>query len=63
MGALHAWAAERSDLRAPKQTPNTSPASRAATWLQVWSLMNLAYAAHEIISDYVSPALIWFESG
>ncbi|KAL4428341.1 hypothetical protein ABPG75_002430 [Micractinium tetrahymenae] len=29
----------------------------------VWSLMNLAYAAHEIISDYVTVALLWFESG
>jgi hypothetical protein len=30
---------------------------------QVWSLMNLAYAHHEIISDYVTAALIWFETG
>jgi hypothetical protein len=31
--------------------------------LQVWSLMNLAYAHHEIISDYVTAALMWFETG
>ncbi|PSC69850.1 Secretion-regulating guanine nucleotide exchange factor [Micractinium conductrix] len=40
--------------------PDTSPEVNLPG---VWSLMNLAYAAHEIISDYVSPALIWFESG
>lgn len=33
------------------------------THLQVYSLMNLAYAYHEIISDYVTVALMWFESG
>lgn len=30
---------------------------------QVYSLMNLAWAKHEIISDYVTVALLWFESG
>ena len=30
---------------------------------QVWELMNVAYAEHEIISDYVTAALMWFESG
>ena len=30
---------------------------------QVWSLMNLAYAAHEIISDYATASFLWFESG
>lgn len=34
-----------------------------ARLLKVWSLMNLAYAAHEIVSDYVTVALLWFESG
>ncbi len=31
--------------------------------LQVYSLVNLAYAYHEIVSDYVTVALLWFESG
>lgn len=31
--------------------------------LQVWSLMNLAYASHEIISDYTTAAFMWFEQG
>ncbi len=31
--------------------------------LQVWSLVNLAYANHEIISDYATVAFAWFESG
>lgn len=30
---------------------------------QVWELTNLAYAEHEIISDYVTPAFMWFEGG
>ncbi|KAL4858602.1 hypothetical protein ACK3TF_001547 [Chlorella vulgaris] len=29
----------------------------------VYSLMNLAYAYHEIISDYATVAMVWFESG
>ncbi|KAI7842893.1 hypothetical protein COHA_003405 [Chlorella ohadii] len=29
----------------------------------VWSLVNLAYANHEIISDYATVAFAWFESG
>ena len=29
---------------------------------QVYSLMNLAWCLHEIISDYFSVALLWFES-
>lgn len=40
----------------PEVTPEVNVAG-------IWSLMNLAYAAHEIISDYVSVSLIWFESG
>ncbi|KAL4443430.1 hypothetical protein ABPG75_011167 [Micractinium tetrahymenae] len=28
----------------------------------VWSLLNLAYANHEIVSDYVTAAFLWFES-
>jgi len=31
--------------------------------LQVFSLMNLAYAKHEIISDYITAGLMWFETG
>lgn len=31
--------------------------------LQVWSLVNLAYANHEIISDYATVAFMWFETG
>ena len=31
--------------------------------VQVWSLVNLAYANHEIISDYATVAFAWFESG
>lgn len=30
---------------------------------QVFSLMNLAYAKHEIISDYITAGLMWFETG
>lgn len=29
---------------------------------QVWSLLNLAYANHEIVSDYVTAVFMWFES-
>ncbi|KAI7844116.1 hypothetical protein COHA_002255 [Chlorella ohadii] len=29
----------------------------------VFSLMNLAYAKHEIISDYITAGLMWFETG
>ena len=29
---------------------------------QFWELMNLAYAAHEIVSDYVTASLLWFAS-
>lgn len=29
----------------------------------IWSLMNLAYASHEIISDYTTAAFKWFDSG
>lgn len=31
--------------------------------LQIWSLMNLAFASHEIISDYTTAAFMWFEGG
>jgi hypothetical protein len=31
--------------------------------MQVYSLMNLAYAYHEIVSDYATAALVWFETG
>lgn len=30
---------------------------------QIWSLMNLAFASHEIISDYTTAAFMWFEGG
>ena len=30
---------------------------------QVWELVNLAYAEHEIISDYTTAAFMWFEGG
>lgn len=29
---------------------------------QVYSLMNLAFAWHEIISDYTTASILWFES-
>ncbi|PRW44276.1 hypothetical protein C2E21_6653 [Chlorella sorokiniana] len=29
----------------------------------VWELVNLAYAEHEIISDYTTAAFMWFEGG
>lgn len=29
----------------------------------VWSLMNLAFADHEIVSDYAGVAFRWWESG
>lgn len=39
-------------------------AGNPAPWqLQVFSLMNLAYAKHEIISDYITAGLMWFETG
>ncbi|PSC72576.1 hypothetical protein C2E20_4286 [Micractinium conductrix] len=38
------------------------PASENARQRGVWSLVNLAYASHEIISDYSTAAFIWFES-
>lgn len=30
--------------------------------LQVYSLMNLGFAWHEIISDYITASILWFES-
>ncbi|KAI7840034.1 hypothetical protein COHA_006240 [Chlorella ohadii] len=29
----------------------------------VWELVNLAYAEHEIISDYITASFMWFEGG
>lgn len=43
--------------RQRKHTPAT-PSSR-----QVWEELNLAYACHEIIGDFTTAALVWFESG
>ena len=39
------------------------PCPALPCFLQVWSLMCLAYAAHEIVSDYTTAALMWFETG
>ena len=41
----------------------TCPSPALPCFLQVWSLMCLAYAAHEIVSDYTTAALMWFETG
>ncbi|EFN55357.1 hypothetical protein CHLNCDRAFT_134386 [Chlorella variabilis] len=30
---------------------------------QVWEEMNLAWSSHEIISDFATPAFVWFEGG
>lgn len=35
---------------------------RALVPLQVWSLLNLAYANHEIVSDYATASFLWFET-
>jgi hypothetical protein len=29
----------------------------------VWEEMNVAYSNHEIIADFTTAALVWFESG
>ena len=33
------------------------------TCVQVWEEMNLAWSSHEIISDFATPAFVWFEGG
>lgn len=41
----------------------SNPSPLKPTIAQIWSLMNLAYAEHEIISDYTTAAFMWFEGG
>lgn len=39
------------------------PTARAPVCAQVWEEMNVAYSNHEIIADFTTAALVWFESG
>lgn len=46
-----------------KLVMSSPAAAHPPTCLKVWSLVNLAYANHEIISDYATVAFVWFETG